>query len=323
MAFMINLRAVQILVAVIDSGSITRAAATLGITQPAVSMALRDLEISLGTPLLDRGARPLRPTHAGHALYQRGASLMADVASLRAVVASAAADRVALLRIGCVIPFDSSFVLRLQQMATEIEIRSGLTPDLLDALYARDLDIVVTSNPAVDRVRHLQRIRVMSEPFLAVLPPSLPDVHDWDAAKRRLASLPFVRYTRRSAIGGAIEGILRQLDLSPPEQFEFHTSPTVLMTVQAGLGWAITTPICIAQSRHSPASVRILPLPGNPTHRHLTLVHRHGEFEGTVERIRALVVEHLGDLVETTFAPMPWVIDSVRAGKAEGQALRT
>lgn len=313
---MLNLRAIQILVSVVDNGSITGAAQALGITQPAVSMALRDLERSLGTPLLDRSARPLRPTHAGHALYHRAASLMADVASLRAVVASAAADRVALLRIGCVIPFDSGFVRRLQQMATEIEIRSGLTPDLLDALHARDLDIVVTSNPAADRVLNLHRIRVMSEPFVAVLPAGFADAHDWPELRGRLQALPFVRYTRRSAIGGAIEGILGKLDLAPPEQFEFHTSATVLTTVHAGLGWAITTPICIAQSRHSPRSLRILALPIAPVERHLTLVHRHGEFESTVERIRALVVEHLGELVESTFATLPWVVASVTTDRA-------
>ncbi|MDB5850901.1 MAG: conserved hypothetical transcriptional regulator, LysR family [Rhodoferax sp.] len=305
---MLNLRAIQILVAVVDTGSITKAAASLGITQPAVSMALHELERGVGIALLDRSTRPLRPTHAGYALYHRAAGLMSDVASLRAVVTSAAADRVPLLRIGCVIPFNSRFVRRLQQMANEIEIRSGLTPDLLQALHARDLDVVVTSSPEAGPAG-LHRIRLVSEPFVAVLPRSAGPLPD-DAAALPLAllrQLAVVRYTGRSAIARAIEGILRHLGLELPEHFEFHTSQAVLTTVDAGLGWAISTPICIAQCGFPAEAFRLLPLPDVSARRTLAIVHRRDEFEPTVEKIRALVIEHLDELVSSTFKTSPWI----------------
>lgn len=305
---MLNLRAIQTLVAVVETGSITKAAQRLGTTQPAVSMALRELEDELSAVLIDRSARPLRPTHAGFALYHRAAQLVSDVASLRSLVASATIDKVPLLRVGFVTPFGSTLIKRLQRMATEIVIRSGLTPELLGALHARDLDIVVTSNPALDPPG-LDRVRIVSEPYVAVLPRTASATASWENVHRATRDLPFVRYTARSAIGGAVERILRQRGIEPPDRFEFDTSQSVLTTVEAGIGWAITTPICIAQSHLASDAVRVVPLTGISARRQLVVVHRRDEFEPSVERLRALVAEHLREIVQAAFGvKLPWIV---------------
>lgn len=308
---MLNLRAIQTFVAVVETGSITRAAQRLGTTQPAVSMAMRDLEIEIAATLLDRTARPLRPTHAGLALYHRAAQLVSDVASLRALVASATIDKVPLLRIGFVTPFGSTLIKRLQQMADDIEIRSGLTPDLLGALQARDLDIVVTSNPAVDPPG-LDRVRIVSEPYVAVLPRSFAPGASWDDVHRSALHLPFIRYTTRSAISGAVERILRARGLELSDRFEFDTSQQVLTTVAAGIGWAITTPICIAQSHLAADALHVLPLTGVHARRQLVVVHRRDEFEASVERLRGLVASHLREIMQRAFGTEPGWSEALR-----------
>src|ERR671916_1618300 len=60
---------------VVAQGSFSRAAARLGVSQPAVSLQIRSLEERLGTQLLDRSGRRVEPTDAGRALY-RGAQRM-------------------------------------------------------------------------------------------------------------------------------------------------------------------------------------------------------------------------------------------------------
>jgi DNA-binding transcriptional LysR family regulator len=62
------LRLLVAFAAVARTGSIQAAAADLNVSQPAVSQAVRQLEDHAGTPLLDRGQRPARPTPAGEAL---------------------------------------------------------------------------------------------------------------------------------------------------------------------------------------------------------------------------------------------------------------
>ena len=319
-----NLRAIQTLVAVVEAGSITRAASQLGTSQPAVSMALRDLEDELGVVLIDRGTRPLRPTHAGFALYHRATRLVADVEALATAVRSVSAEKVATLRVGLVVPCAPNMVRKLRQTAREVEIRTGLTPDLLRALVGHELDIVITSD-AAEEVEGLDRQRLVREPFVAVLP------RDRTARTANLvrlaADLPLVRYTARSAIGTAIERYLRRHAIESPHRFEFDSSETVLTTVQAGLGWTITTPLCIAQARCELSSFRIVELP-HPAWRQLYVLHRRDEHEAAAGKIRALVAQHMQALLRATFGARHWiheqveVADEPRTGTRAASAVR-
>ena len=311
-----NLRAIQTLVAVVEAGSITQAADQLGSSQPAVSMALRELEEELGVVLVDRGARPLRPTHAGLALYYRASRLLTDVEALAIAVRSAAAEKVASLRVGLVVSCAPTLVRRLQQMAREVEIRTGLTPDLLKALASHELDVLVASN-AADEIEGIERRPLVREPFVAVVPAAraerVPDLH------QLAASMPLVRYTARSAIGTAIERYLRRQGVESAHRFEFDSSESVLMTVQAGLGWAITTPICIAQTRTDVDRLRIVPLP-RTTWRQLYVLYRRDEFEASAERIHALVADHMVDALRAAFGARHWIHDAIEVGEISVQA---
>jgi DNA-binding transcriptional LysR family regulator len=75
----IKLRDLDILMAVIDTGSMGKAASRLNISQPAVSKAIVELENALGVQLVDRGRRGVVPTPYGLALRRRGISIFDDL----------------------------------------------------------------------------------------------------------------------------------------------------------------------------------------------------------------------------------------------------
>jgi DNA-binding transcriptional LysR family regulator len=77
-----DLRHVRYFVAVAETGSFSRAAPGLRITQPALSRQVRDLETELGVRLFERAGRRLRLSAAGEDLLQRGRRLLADAESL-------------------------------------------------------------------------------------------------------------------------------------------------------------------------------------------------------------------------------------------------
>lgn len=66
-----NIEDVRAFVAVVDNGSVGKAALRLNLTQPAISRRVQRLEQSLGVTLLDRVSKPARPTRAGEVAYQR------------------------------------------------------------------------------------------------------------------------------------------------------------------------------------------------------------------------------------------------------------
>src|SRR5215510_14652178 len=68
----LKLRELHVLSAVVEYGSMVKAAAQLGMSQPAVSAAIANLEAALGVRLLDRSPRGIEPTIFSRALLKRG-----------------------------------------------------------------------------------------------------------------------------------------------------------------------------------------------------------------------------------------------------------
>jgi DNA-binding transcriptional LysR family regulator len=71
-----NLRLLEIFCRVYKERSFSRAATELGLTQPTVSVHIKDLEDSLGTPVFNRLGREIEPTEAGRYLYEHARSLV-------------------------------------------------------------------------------------------------------------------------------------------------------------------------------------------------------------------------------------------------------
>jgi len=97
---MLNLRQLEVFHAVVGAGSVSRGADALGVSQPAVSKQLRQLERSLRTVLLDRHAKGVRPTVAGAALADHAARIFALAAAAELAVADVAGLRAGRLAVG-------------------------------------------------------------------------------------------------------------------------------------------------------------------------------------------------------------------------------
>src|SRR3977135_1052773 len=75
----LTLRDLHILLAVVQRGSMAKAAAELAISQPAVSKAIADMEHTFGLRLLDRSRRGIEPTAYGRALVTRGQAIFDEL----------------------------------------------------------------------------------------------------------------------------------------------------------------------------------------------------------------------------------------------------
>src|SRR3954464_7450919 len=75
----VRLRDLHVLFAVVQSGSMAKAAAELGVTQSAISQMIADLEHALGVRLLDRSPRGVETTVYGHALLKHGKAAFDDL----------------------------------------------------------------------------------------------------------------------------------------------------------------------------------------------------------------------------------------------------
>lgn len=85
----LNLHHLRTFAAVVRADGFGAAARALGVSQPAVSRAVRDLEREVGEPLLERGARGVRPTALGRALFDHAQAVATAERGAEEVIASA------------------------------------------------------------------------------------------------------------------------------------------------------------------------------------------------------------------------------------------
>jgi DNA-binding transcriptional LysR family regulator len=313
----IDLRALEVFVTVVDCASMVAAASRLGLTQPAVSKSVTQLEQRLGAHLFDRSQRPLRPTRAGLVLHRRASQLLQDAHSLLGLLSITTNDALPSLRIGLLESFTATgapFVKAIQALAEEVRISCSLTPELARGLRQWELDVVITSDPMEDDPNFVRRI-VLHEPFVLALPADHPRPRSIGEFRTLSHGLPLIRYTSRSMIGTTIERQLRRLRIDCPQRLEFDTSGSLLRMVAAGLGWAVTTPLCLLQGRPEIADLQIAPLPVASFTRNIYMISRRGELVEPIERIFALATGLLRRLIEDSYrTEASWILDQVRIG---------
>jgi DNA-binding transcriptional LysR family regulator len=152
-----NIDDVRAFVAVVDTGSVGKAALRLNLTQPAVSRRVQRLEEALGTTLLDRDSKPARPTRVGDAAYRR------CVAVLRATEALASETRAEIatvpLRIGLTYALAESVLLpaiealRARWPETALHLVAGRSDAMRKRLADGQLDaaiVVMDANRSLD-----------------------------------------------------------------------------------------------------------------------------------------------------------------------------
>lgn len=315
-----------IFLAICDEGSISAAARRLGITQPAVSIALTELEGRLGVPLVDRSVRPLMLRPAGALLRQRASALLSEARQIAPMMREVERGRLPLLRIGVIDSLARSLSWPLAAvaggMADEVVIHAGLTASHAGELLTRKLDVMIGLDDLAD-VPDLERSPILTEPYLLALSPGLEPPATLDGLRALAASNPFVRYSARSSTGVDIDRHLRRLGLNFPRRLEFDTPYGVMAPLSRGRSFAITTPICLIESAIGPGEIVCAPLPGPALTRTVTLV-AHPDHRNRAPR---LIAEAVRDELRTAVigrldAFCPGLAASVRVGDGDGNAGR-
>jgi LysR family transcriptional regulator for metE and metH len=149
---MIELRHLKAVVALADTGSVTRAAARLHLTQSALSHQLAALEGYLEMPLFERQQRPLKLTEAGQTLLQVALRVLPEVEAARQTVARLKATPLARdLRIAveCHTCYDwlmpAMDAYRERHPEVELDLVPGFHAEPLDLLTELQADVVIVS----------------------------------------------------------------------------------------------------------------------------------------------------------------------------------
>ncbi|TCT03528.1 LysR family transcriptional regulator [Aquabacter spiritensis] len=310
-----DLRTLDIFLAVCDRGSMAGAARQMGLTQPAVSQAVAELETRTGARLFDRSVRPLGLTPAGGVLRQRASALLSEARQIAPMLRETENSRFPLLRAGLVDSLSRALAAplgaTLLREADEASVQAGLTASHAAALLTRQLDLLIGADE-LEEVAGLERFDVLSEPYILIAPAGTPRPEGPEDLARLAARLPFVRYSARSKTGIEVERHLRRLKLDLPRRLEFDTPQGVTAVVVRGEGFAVSTPLCGFEAGVSQAALACWPLPGPAVVRRLVLVARRQEL-GRLPRelatfCRSELAAHVAPVL---LADMPWLGSSL------------
>ncbi|WP_299391806.1 LysR family transcriptional regulator [Pelagibius sp.] len=308
-----DLKAIRVFVMVAETGGMTPAAKQLGLTQSTVSQIVGNLEDALGTPLFDRAVRPLALTAAGTTFYERGRVMLAEAGDLLRSLRAGQSEPLSSLTLAMADSLANAvgpaLVAEQRALARRWRIWAGISPDNHAALMNRTVDAVVTTTDELDGIEGLESLPILTEPFVLVLPASYQGpVEPLEA----MTDLPFVRYSLRSAIGRQIEGQLNRLRLSVPIGAEFDTAASQLTAVGDGMGWSLSTPLCLLQERGRLERLRVEPMTRGRFSRPIALVARRGDLGTTTEVLAAAIRRILKErCLPELFAALPWLAEDI------------
>ena len=292
-----------------ELGGMTQSAKHLGVTQSAVSQIIAKLEAGLGTSLFDRSLRPLALTTSGAALFEMATRLMAsatDIVSELRDGSRLAREHITIALSESLANFLTSPLLgQLGSRVARWTIRSGISQDQHQQFLARKIDLLVTGSSTLEQADGFEHHPIFKERFLIVLPANYRGATSPNEA---LGSLPFIRYSLQSGMGQTIERQLARMKWLPPKFVEIDSTRQQLGAVAAGLGWSITTPLCVAGQVHLLPQLQLQPMEHAAFSRRVQVVSRRGDL-GDLPREIAVLARKV--LHEETFgallAAYPWL----------------
>ncbi|KPI12856.1 transcriptional regulator, LysR family [Actinobacteria bacterium OV450] len=292
----LEVRHLRVVCAIAEAGSLTRAAASLSMTQPGLSTQLRRIESMLGGVLFDRRRAGATPTAFGELVLARAHAVLPGIDALLADTARAARhlaspDRVRVGSVGA--PLIGHLVLAIGTLLPDAEVtsRCHYSPvTLLDDLAAGRLEAAVLGDhpeqvlPPRDGV---VLTPLVTEPVFALLPATHPLAGEEAVSLTELAdhdwAMPRPDGDRTREYWSSVSALAGRRPSAPHEA----EGRQLIELVRAGLAVSL----CQATFTEAPG-VTVRPLAGNPLwYRHVLAWQRDGP-----------LTSHADDLLRTVAA---------------------
>lgn len=254
----LNLDQLLTFATVVEHAGFTEAAARLGLTQPAVSMQIRNLEERFGVRLIERVGKRALPTAAGRDLLPFVRRLRDEADAAVAHMMSHRAGDVGRVRIGtgataCIYRLPPLLAaLRADHPGLEIIVVTGNTPDILDAVEAGTLDLALVTMPAARPGLSIEP--VCAEALVAVDAPRAGGGYGDDGAALSPAALspagaaagPLILYERGGTMRAVIDAWFVAGGAQPRPAMELGNVEAIKNLVAAGLGRSILPAVTVA-----------------------------------------------------------------------------
>ncbi|MFR9780446.1 LysR family transcriptional regulator [Micromonospora sp. MS34] len=258
---MLDVRRLQVLRAVVTSGSVTAAATHLGYTPSAVSQQVATLERQAGVALLERIGRGVRPTAAGRLLTEHAEIIGRNIAEAEAALAELRAGRTGRLTVRYFATAGAALIppalarFRREHPDVRVDLKLIDPDDPLPEVERGRADMAILVGPRTPVRDGIHLVHLLDDPYLAVLP------HGHRLAAKAvvdLADLAEEPWVSSEPAGPCLQTVLASCaaaGFSPRIAVESDDYPTAQGFVAAGLGVSVIPRIAL-DSHHPEVAVR-------------------------------------------------------------------
>lgn len=254
----ISLRQLRYFDALATHNHFSRAAAVCAVTQPALSMQIKELEDALGTSLIERGTRQIRLTRFGEHAVRRAREILRFVDELGEAARASRDEFVGRLRIG-MIPTIAPYLLpKLMKEAgnrypqLEVRIREALTSKLMLEVMDGRLDAAIVALPVSSPA--LTESALFSEEFVLVRPGE--DEGTPVPSSEKLRELRLLLLEEGHCFRDQALSFCGVHSLPPREILDASSLSTLVQMVSAGMGVTLIPEMAISVETRS-ASVSV------------------------------------------------------------------
>ncbi|TCK19519.1 DNA-binding transcriptional LysR family regulator [Thiogranum longum] len=282
----ITLRQLRIFEAVARHLSFTRAAEDLHLTQPAVSMQIKQLEGVTGLPLFEQVGKRIFLTEAGHEMERYSRSILATLEEAKLVFDELRGLKRGHLKIAVASTANyfvpqllAKFCRRFPGVKVSLDVtnREGL----LEALGDNTTDLIIMGKPP-GRIEVESEV-LMENPLVAIAPPTHPLAGEKAIPLSRLQEETFLIREKGSGTRSATERFFIDQGLSLSSTMEMSSSEAIKQGVQAGLGLGLLS-LHTLEMELTLKRLTILDVQELPIIRNWYVMHRSGKRLSAVAR---------------------------------------
>ena len=283
--------------------SFTAAAKALHLTQPAVSMQLRQLEHAAGLPLLEQTGRRVQLTEAGRELlrYAAGiATLLREAEDAMKALQGIGGGELSIAVTSTAKYFAPQLLAEFRRSHPEVRLRLAVSnrEAVVRELTENSVDLAVMGRPP--RGIETEAAPFASHPIGIIASPPHPLAGRKRIPLERLAGETFIIRERGSGTRAAMEHVFAERGFRPRDVLEMSSNETIKQAVMAGMGVAFLSTHTIGLELRARRLV-LLGVSGLPVMRQWFVIHRRGKrLTPVAQAFKSFLLEHGAALIART-----------------------
>lgn len=242
-----------------------RAADSCAISQPALSLQIKELEGMFGAPLVERGAKQVRLTHVGEEFLQKARQILRAVEEIEDLARASQGPLAGRLRLG-VIPTVAPYVLpRVISALSErfpdvdLDVRESVTRSLIDDLLESRLELAVVALPISEST--LTEFPLFEEEFVLVRPSK--DAGQPVPSPEKLQTMRLLLLEEGHCFRDQALSFCQIGDAQPRRLMAGSSLSTLVQMVGAGMGVTLIPEMAVGlETRSADVAVARFPTPG-------------------------------------------------------------